>query len=170
MHIRPEHAIDVAAIRAVTAAAFKDAPFSDQTEPAIVDALRAAGALSVSLVAIEDSQVVGHAAFSPIEIAPLETTGALSDWYGLGPVSVRPDRHGHGIGQALIRAGLSELKALHAAGCVVLGDPAYYGHFGFAPNPALSYCDAASPYLQSLTFHGPPPHGEVRYHPGFGAA
>jgi putative acetyltransferase len=166
MHIRPEHAIDVDAIRAVTLAAFTGAPLGGQAEAGIVDALRADGALSVSLVALEDSQVVGHVAFSPVEIGAADG----GDWYGLGPVSVRPDRQGHGIGQALIRAGLSELKALHAAGCVVLGDPAYYGHFGFAPNPALSYRDAASPYLQSLTFHGPPPHGEVRYHPGFGAA
>jgi putative acetyltransferase len=165
VHIRPEQPADADAIRRVTAAAFADIAESDQTEPRIVDALRAAGALTVSLVAIEGGEIVGNVAFSPVAI----TTGE-GDWYGLGPVSVRPDRQRRGIGQALVRAGLGDLRTMHAAGCVVLGDPAYYGRFGFAADPALAYHGAASPYLQRIVFHGPPPQGEVRYHAGFGDA
>ncbi len=165
MHIRPEQPADAAAIRRVTAEAFRDIPYSDQTEPDIVEALRAAGALSVSLVAIESGEIVGRVAFSPVAITTSE-----GDWYGLGPVSVRPNRQRRGIGQALVRAGPGDLKTLHAAGCVVLGDPAYYGRFGFEPDPALAYQGATSPYLQRLVFHGPPPGGEVRYHSGFGDA
>jgi putative acetyltransferase len=65
MRIRDEQEDDAAAIRAVTMAAFETMPYSSQTEAAIIEALRAAGALTVSLVAVEDDQVVGHIAFSP---------------------------------------------------------------------------------------------------------
>ena len=156
---RPEH---VAAIRVLTDAAFKDAPHSAQTEARIVDALRAAGALTLSLVAVEDGEVVGHAAFSPVTI-----NGAESNWYGLGPVSVRPDRQRRGLGQGLIRNGLQQLKAMDAAGCVVLGDPGYYGRLGFESDPELYYGDVPPGYFQRLTFTGAAPKGEVSYHPGF---
>jgi putative acetyltransferase len=165
MQITPERPEDAAAIRALTEAAFKDMPHSSQTEARIIDALRAAGALTLSLVAIEEGVIVGHAAFSPVQIA-----GALDDWYGLGPVSVRPDRQRSGIGQALIREGLRRLKSAMAAGCVVLGDPAYYGRFGFEADPDLHYGAAPPVYFQRIVLEGPPPKGEVRFHPGFDAS
>jgi putative acetyltransferase len=165
MQITPERPEDAAAIRALTEAAFKDMPHSNQTEARIIDALRAARALTLSLVAIEDGVIVGHAAFSPVQIA-----GAPGDWYGLGPVSVRPDRQRSGIGQALIREGLQRLKSRKAAGCVVLGDPAYYGRFGFEADPDLHYGDAPPVYFQRIILEGPPPKGEVRFHRGFDAS
>jgi len=94
LQIRPERPGDIDAIRALTTAAFKDAPFSSGTEAGIVDVLRADGALVVSLVAEEDGRVVGHVAFSPVRIDVAE-----GDWYGLGPVSVEPARQRRGIGQ-----------------------------------------------------------------------
>jgi putative acetyltransferase len=148
----------------VTVEAFKAMPHSNQTEASIIDALRSSGALTVSLVAIEADEVIGHAAFSPVEIA----TG-VTGWYGLGPVSVRPERQGQGVGQALIHDGVRKLLSLGAAGCVVLGDPRYYGRFGFESDPALHYGGAPSPYFQRLIFHGPPPRGEVHYHSSFDA-
>ena len=163
MHIRSERPADADAIRHVTALAFAAIPESDQTEPAIVDALRADEALSVSLVAIDGDGVIGHVAFSPVEVGDI-----AHGWHGLGPVSVLPGRQGQGIGQALIRQGLEMLKSQGAAGCVVLGDPAYYGRFGFESDPAIRYGAAVSPYLQRRLFHGPSPAGEVRYHPSFG--
>ncbi|MFT4254438.1 MAG: N-acetyltransferase [Caulobacter sp.] len=164
MTIRPERPEDIAAIGAVTSAAFLGRPYSSQTEALIVAALRAAGALSLSLVAEVDGQIVGHIAFSPVDI---EVSGGA--WYGLGPVSVAPDRQKEGHGQALIREGLEQLKAMGAAGCVLLGSPLYYARFGFEPDEALTYGGESSPYLQRLVFKGKPPRGAVTYHMAFGA-
>jgi putative acetyltransferase len=164
MEIRSECAEDVDAIRAVTSAAFKNALHSSQTEVAIVDALRNAGALAVSLVAVDEEAVVGHVAFSPVTV-----NGELNGWYGLGPVSVRPDRQRNGIGQALIRAGLDRLKDLRAQGCVVLGEPRYYSRFGFVSDAQLRYRDVPPEYFQRLAFTKAEPRGEVSYHAGFDA-
>ena len=164
MHIRSEQPGDIAAIRSLTTAAFADLPYSSHTEAAIIDALRGAGALTLSLVAAEGVELLGHAAFSPVLI-----DGEDRGWYGLGPVSVRPGRQRHGIGQALIRAGLAMLQDRGAAGCVVLGEPGYYGRFGFESDPGLRYADVPAEYFQRLVFHGPPPAGTVTYHPAFAA-
>jgi putative acetyltransferase len=165
MPIRQERPGDADSIRALTAAAFKGVAHSDQTEAQIVDALRAAGALTLSLVAMRDGEIVGHVAFSPVRI-----NGATGHWQGLGPVSVWPERQRKGIGQALIREGLAQLKALASAGCVVLGDPGYYGRFGFIYDPGLVYGQAPPGYFQRLTLSGADPKGEVTYHPGFDAS
>ena len=97
MNIEQERPQDASAIRALTQAAFEGVAYSQQTEARIVDALRAAGALTISLVAMVEDRIVGHAAFSPVEI-----NGVAGGWYGLGPVSVSPALQGQGIGQALI--------------------------------------------------------------------
>jgi putative acetyltransferase len=162
--IRAEKPEDAEAIRTITKAAFAEALHSSGTEAAIVDALRAAGALTVSLVAVQNGEVVGHIAFSPITVSP-----KAKGWFGLGPVSVRPDRQGIGIGRALVRDGLSRLRVLNAAGCVVLGDPRYYGRFGFANDADLRYGGAPPEYFQRISFAGASPKGEVTYHPGFDA-
>lgn len=162
MQIEQEHPEDALAIHRLTEEAFKDIPFSQQTEARIVDALRAAGALTLSLVARQNGEIVGHVAFSAVRI-----DGEPGDWYGLGPVSVRPARQREGIGQALIRDGLERLRAMKAAGCILLGSPAFYSRFGFESDPDLYYGDVPPGYLQFLTFHGPAPKGEVTYHPGF---
>lgn len=164
MEIRSERAEDVDTIRALTQAAFEKMPFSDQTEARIIDALRAAGALPLSLVAIERQEILGHVAFSPVTI-----NGALNDWYGLGPVSVWPERQKSGIGQALIRDGLHRLTTLGANGCVLLGSPDYYSRFGFIADPRLTYGDAPAKYFQRLVLKGLPPSGEVKFHPAFEA-
>src|ERR1700761_8569377 len=97
MQIRAEHPGDHAAIRSLTTAAFQDAPHTNHVEAAIIDALRTSGALTISLVAIDKAAVIGHIAFSPVTI-----NGEHLHWYGLGPVSVRPDRQRQGIGHSLI--------------------------------------------------------------------
>jgi putative acetyltransferase len=165
MEIRSERPGDADAIRAVTSAAFRDAPHSSGTEAAIVDGLRDAGALAVSLVAIEDGEIVGHAAFSPVTI-----DSGPGRWFGLGPVSVRPDRQRRGIGGVLIRAGLERLRKSRAEGCVVLGDPAYYGRFGFRSDRGLRYRDLPGELFQKLAFVDGGAEGEVEYHPAFDAA
>jgi putative acetyltransferase len=83
--IRPENEADVRAITEVTVSAFKTLAISNHTEQFIIVALRAAKALTVSLVAEVDRRVVGHIAFSPVSISD-----GTQNWYGLGPVSVLP--------------------------------------------------------------------------------
>ncbi|MGY6270334.1 GNAT family N-acetyltransferase [Achromobacter denitrificans] len=163
MQIRPESPRDREAIFTLTQDAFKNLAHSGQTEGYIIDALREAGALTLSLVAWEDDGIVGHAAFSPVTISD-----GSADWYGLGPLAVRPDRQGRGIGAALLREGLARLEASGAAGCVVLGDPGYYGRFGFACAPALTYPGVPPEYFMALAFKHPA-RGEVAYHAGFSA-
>ena len=164
MQIRSERPGDAATIRALTDAAFKGKAFSDGTEAKVVDALRAAGALTLSLVATEDGDIVGHVAFSPVSI-----NGEAGDWYGLGPVSVWPDRQLTGIGQALIREGLQRLRSMGAGGCVLLGDPAYYARFGFENDPDLCCAGAPAWAFQRLSLDGSRPTGEASVHPAFDA-
>ncbi|HLY79658.1 MAG TPA: N-acetyltransferase [Caulobacteraceae bacterium] len=165
MQIRLERPEDATTIHALTDAAFKGMPFSDQTEARLVDALREAGALTLSLVATEGGDIVGHVAFSPVTI-----NGERGDWFGLGPVSVWPDRQRIGIGQALIREGLQRLQSLGAGGCVLLGDPAYYRRFGFESDPDLYNAGAPPGAFQRLSLNGSRPSGEARFHPAFDAA
>lgn len=161
--IRPETAGDEAEIRAVTEAAFATAPHADGDEAEIVERLRAGRDLALSLVATQDGRIVGHVAFSPVQI-----DGVHDDWYGLGPVSVLPARQRRGIGSSLIRDGLSRLSHGGAKGCVLVGDPDYYGRFGFASNGRLT-CGGIDPrYLQRLVLVPPDRQGVVRFSPAFG--
>jgi putative acetyltransferase len=117
--VRAERPGDASAIRRV-----HEAAFPTPAEATLVDALRTAGRLAVSLVALEADTVVGHVAFSP-----LDAPGGL----GLAPLGVAPARQRRGIGAELVRAGLDACRAAGAAFVVVLGEPAYYARFGFAP-------------------------------------
>lgn len=164
MIIRSETPADSQAIRILTTAAFQGIEHSSQTEAAIIDALREADALSISLVAEQDGRIVGHVAFSPVRI-----NGAHCGWFGLGPVSVLPALQRSGVGSSLIREGLEFLKLHGAWGCVVLGDPNYYSRFGFNSDHDLQYDDVPPEYFQSLALTGEPAKGEVAYHEGFEA-
>jgi putative acetyltransferase len=147
--IRDETDADIAAIAEVTIAGFKTLEISNQTEQSIVKALRAAKALTVSLVAEADGLVVGHIAFSPVTISD-GTVG----WHGLGPVSVLPEYQRKGIGKALVLEGLSRLRNLNARGCCLVGHPAYYKKFGFKNMPGL-VCEGAPPEVfLALAFDG----------------
>jgi putative acetyltransferase len=162
--IRSELPGDVDAIRAVTSAAFAATSYGSGSEAAIVDALRQSGALTVSLVAV-DGGVVGHVGFSPVRI-----DGVRGSWYGLGPVSVQPERQRNGIGEQLIRDGLARLRQLGAEGCVVLGDSGYYRRFGFVSDPGLHYRGVSQKYFQRLVIGGAVPKGEVTYDAAFWVA
>ncbi len=120
MIIRKETTSDIEAISQVTTAAFRTLPISNHTEQFIIEALRTAGALTLSLVAEIDGRVVGHVAFSPVIISD-----GAKDWYGLGPVSVLPEYQKQGIGKSLINEGLSLLKQLNGISCALVGDPNY---------------------------------------------
>jgi putative acetyltransferase len=119
--IRSELVKDAVAIRAV-----HEASFPTPAEAELVDALRAAGRLSVSLVAEAEGLPVGHVAFSPVTAGP-----ALG--MGLAPLAVLPAYRRHGIGAGLVREGLATCARAGIGFVVVLGSPRYYGRFGFAP-------------------------------------
>ncbi|QIB67662.1 N-acetyltransferase [Kineobactrum salinum] len=151
-------------VHQITEQAFLSAPHSDHTEQYIVDALRHAGALTVSQVARIDEEAVGHVAISPVTLS----SGA-SGWFGLGPISVLPEYQGRGVGSKLMKSSLAALEAMGASGCVVLGDPGYYGRFGFEVVDGLVYPGVPAEYFQALSFSDKLPEGEVSYHEAFSA-
>jgi putative acetyltransferase len=118
--LRPEQPADAAAIAVVHRAAF-----AGHDEVRIVEALRTAGALSVSLVAVLDGGIVGHVAMSPVTVDE-RVVGV-----GLAPVGVLPEHQRRGIGGDLCRRALDVARSIGWRACVVLGHPAYYPRFGF---------------------------------------
>ena len=162
MIIRNEQESDTEVIFKITQAAFADHPYSNQTEQFIVNALRAAKALAVSLVAEIDGKVIGHIAFSPVTISD-----GSQNWHGLGPVSVLPAFQRKGTGKSLIKEGLDLLKTLGAQGCVLVGDPGYYERFGFKNPPHLRHEGVPPENLLVLPFSEHIPHGVVTFHRAF---
>ena len=162
MIVRAETDRDREGIREVDIAAFRDHPYSRQTEHLIVEALRAADALEVSLVAESEGEVVGHVAFSAASIG-----GSSTGWLLLGPVAVQPARQGEGIGRALLEAGLDALRSRGAGGCVLVGDPAFYRRFGFARYPGVAWRGVPDENVLCLLLSGEMPTGEVAHHPAF---
>lgn len=162
LDIRPEAPNDFLKIREILTAAFASHPHSNQSEYLLVEALRSAGALEVSLVATIDGRPVGHIAFSKVQI-----NGNPSMWFGLAPVSVLPQFQNKGIGHALVLAGLEAISNLGAHGCVLLGDPNYYNRFGFRANPALILEGVPPEHFLSLPVLGTIVNGNVSYHPAF---
>jgi putative acetyltransferase len=162
--IRNETPNDAGAITEVTIAAFKTMAISQHTEQYIVEALRAAKVLTLSLVAEMDGRVIGHIAFSPVTLSD-----GTPNWYGLGPVSVLPEHQRKGIGKTLIAQGLSGLKDLNARGCCLVGHPEYYRKFGFMNVSGLVHEGVPPEVFFALSFDGHIPHGTVAFHEAFKA-
>jgi putative acetyltransferase len=161
--IRSERPTDIDAIEQVTLAAFMGKFSNNPTEHLIVNGLRNAGALSLSLVAELNKKIVGHVAFSLVTI-----NGENLNWYGLGPISVLPELQKQGVGSKLIKEGLSAIRALGAKGCVLEGSPMYYQRFGFRSYPGLIYEGSpALEYFMALPFYEDVPQGKVEYHQAF---
>lgn len=108
--------------------------------------------------------MVGHIAFSPLKLAD-RTPG----WYSVGPVSVAPERQRRGIGGALVEAGLARLRKLGAQGCVLVGEPAFYGRFGFVRAEGLELEGVPPEVLLALSFGTASPTGRVDFHAAFAA-
>ncbi|MGQ0546055.1 MAG: GNAT family N-acetyltransferase [Betaproteobacteria bacterium] len=117
--LRSEGTADAAAIRALHLAAFPTPVEAD-----LVEALREAGAASISEVAVVAGAIVGHVMLSPMSIG-----GVL----GLAPIAVAPGAQKQGIGAMLMRRALQRAREMGAGAVVLLGEPAYYRRFGFAP-------------------------------------
>jgi putative acetyltransferase len=164
MIIRKETKSDIEAIFEITKLAFEDHPYSNNTEQFIINALRTVGALTVSLVAEKDDQVVGHIAFSPVTFSD-----SSENWYGLGPVSVLHDHQNHGIGTSLVNKGLALLKDMGAMGCVLVGDPKFYRRFGFKSFGGLSHEGVPQENVLAMPFGDSVPKGTVHFHKAFTA-
>ncbi len=137
MIIRDERPSDIAGILALLAR------LMGVQEAQLVDDLRADGDAALSLVAEEESRLVGHSLFSPLE-APFR---ALA----LAPLAVARDRQGAGIGSALIRQGLERVRRDGWEAVFVLGEPDYYGRFGFDVAKAAGFdCPYSGPFFMAL--------------------
>jgi putative acetyltransferase len=165
MRIRPELDGDQAAVRRV-----HDLAFGQEGEGQLVEALREGGWSRLSLVAEEGGRVVGHVLYSDLAIRTAQgAVGALA----LAPLAVRPEAQGHGIGSALVRESLRRLRAGGHRIALVVGDPRYYGRFGFSAELALPLaCEYAGPHFMALelkpgALRGV--RGDVRYAPPFQA-
>ncbi|RUP11010.1 GNAT family N-acetyltransferase [Hyphomicrobium sp.] len=161
MLIRDETAGDITAISRLVTEAFLTLAQSTGTEASIVEKLRADGALTLSLVAEEEGEVIGYLAASSARI------GTQDGWGLIGPIAVLPSRHRQGVGTALMAEALRRLRAT-SRGATLVGDPAYYGRFGFRAFPGLSVAGCPPEVVQALPFDGNEPRGEVIHHPAFG--
>ena len=162
--LRNETPADFQAIGEVTEAAFATLKSENITEHFIVETLRAAGALAVSLVAELDGRLIGHIAFSPVVLSD-----GTPGWCGLGPVSVLPEFQRQGVVKALIQEGLARLRGLHARGCCLVGHPEYYPKFGFVNVPGLGHEGVPPEVFFALSFDGHYPQGTAVFHPAFAA-
>ena len=165
IHIRSEQAADTARITKVTELAFREAAHTCGREHAIVEGLRAAGALALSLVAVSELGIVGHVAASPVTVSE-----AAGDWFGIGPISVLPCCQRQGIGSRLMEAALSQLRARGARGCVLVGDPRFYTRFGFQSDATLVVPEVPSEVSLSLRFVPGDDHGTAIFHGAFTVA
>ncbi|WP_341367821.1 N-acetyltransferase [Yoonia sp. BS5-3] len=165
MLIRPETPANIDVIHDLTQAAFAPKAFSDGTEGPIINAMRDAGDLTLSLVAEDAGTIIGHVAFSPAHISE-----AAGDWYGLGPISVREDRQGQGIGRALIEAGIATLAEQGAAGCVLTGNPNIYQRIGFRSDGNLHHAGTEDRHVHWRLINGAAPKGQLRFAPALDAA
>lgn len=159
--VRDERPGDADVIRRVLRAAFPS-----DAESRLVDALRADDLLRVALVAELDGRVVGHIGLSPVTVAGSERG------LGLAPLAVEPAHQRQGIGAALVAAALQRCRAGSAEFVVVLGEPAYYGRFGFRPASDWGLVDdyeggAAFQAIELRAGTIPRAAGLVRYAPPF---
>lgn len=161
MLIRNETTNDIPATSRLVTEAMLMLAQSSGTEASIVEALRADGALALSLVAEEDGEVVGYLAASAARI------GKQHGWGLIGPLAVLPSRQRQGIGTALMAEALRRLRAT-SRGAALVGDPVYYSRFGFRAFPGFGVTGCSPEVVQALPFDETAPCGELIHHPAFG--
>jgi len=142
--------------------------FGQQAEAGLVDALVANGDSVVELVAEEDGQVVGHILFSRLYV---ENGRKKTPAVALAPLAVEPSFHGTGIGGALVREAHVRLKAAGETLAIVLGDPQYYGRFGYKHARAEKFeSEFQGEALQALAWGDAPESGKLVYASAFNTA
>lgn len=162
MEIRDERPAEAREIGVLVRAAFAGKAYSDGTEAAVLDGLRDTDGLVLSLVAAAPGGLIGQIAASEVRL------DGRPGWAGIGPVAVRPDRQRQGIGSALMRAALARLEAAGFDGVVLVGDPGYYGRFGFAPQEGLVSPGLPQSHVMGLGLTGAAPRGAIDWHSAFG--
>lgn len=167
MILRNERPSDVTRITAIQYAAFKDhplhAPGAEPTEQLIVERLRDAGSLTLSLLAEKSGAAVAHIALSPAHVG-----ADASGWFLLGPIGVLPEHQNQGLGSALVRESLRLIQDQGAFGVVLVGDPRFYGRFGFASVPGLTWPGVPDQFVLAACFGGRTPQGPIQGHAAFG--
>ena len=159
MLIRNATPADYDAIRAL----MEDA-FDRSAEAMLVEALRRDNDAIIDIVADNVGPTVGHAMFSRMA-APFRALG-------LGPIAVVANARGHGVAAKLIRHGLEEAARSGYRGVFVLGDPAFYGRFGFEADLARGFTSlyaGAHFMVAPLGRNLPARVGNVAYAPAFAA-
>src|SRR5262245_36218957 len=121
--VRPERPEDVPRVRQVNELAFEQ-----RTEADLVERLQQSCTDTLSLVALEENDVIGHILFTPVVV---EGEGRGVTGMGLAPMAVLPDRQRQGVGSQLVRRGLEILRERGCPFVVVVGHPEYYPRFGF---------------------------------------
>ena len=160
MSIRAATARDREAIRLV-----EEHAFGQNAEAGLVDALVEGGDTLLELVAEEDGHVVGHILVSRLYV---EQGGGQFPAVALAPLAVEPSFHGTGIGGALVREAHLRLKQAGEKLSIVLGDPAYYGRFGYVHGRAAAFeSDYQCEALQALAWGDAPQSGKLVYAPAF---
>jgi putative acetyltransferase len=157
-----------APIAAMTVAAFARAYGTGQAEADLIARLRAEGDVVVERAAFAGEELVGHILFS--RVRDNARSGRIA---GLAPVSVRVGRQKSGIGTALIRSGLDACRVRGIGAVIVLGDPAYYGRFGFSATLGGKLaCAYSGPHFQALELVSSALDGVMRvdYAPAFAAS
>jgi len=164
MRTRSETDADMELVYAVNVAAF---PTSAEAE--LVNRLRESTDSFISLVAEEESRIVGHILFSPVILGSEHHLKLM----GLAPMAVCPENQKQAIGSALVEAGLKQCERAGIGAVVVLGHPEYYPRFGFipasqfeirseydVPDEVFMATEIRRGYLDNV-------HGTIRYHPAF---
>ncbi|KZM47807.1 N-acetyltransferase [Labrenzia sp. OB1] len=129
--LRPSTEADIQSIETLYRSAFPE----EDLVPLVRQLLRARDGV-LSLVAVSGDDIVGHVIYTRCTVEPGGHTLAL-----LGPLCSARSVRKQGIGSRLVRAGLEHLAAWQTVQVLVLGDPEYYGRFGFMPR-----CPIAPPY------------------------
>jgi putative acetyltransferase len=156
MKLHLEETADEAALRAIY-----EATFGQLTEATLVQNLRTDGDLILSLIAYWD-EPVGHIAFSGLSLDSAPSIRGC----GLAPLAIIPAAQGQGVGTLLVKEGLKRMKAEGYDVVLVLGEPEYYGRFGFTTKLARQLKTLYDgPYLQALALSdkGKEAHGPVSY-------
>ena len=141
--------------------------FGQLAEAGLVDALTSDGDTGLELVAVEDGQVIGHVLFSRLYVV----RKGMADFpaVALAPLAVDPSFHGTGIGGALVREAHRRLREAGEKLSVVLGDPAYYGRFGYSRQRAEKFeSEYQGEALQALAWADAPESGRLVYAAAFG--
>ena len=167
IHIREEQIDDIQSVHNLNTLAFET-----DAEADLVDLLRENARPVISLVAVDGDALVGHIMFTPVELSSNPSLKIL----GLAPIAVMPDRQRCGIGSALASEGLDRCSRTGAGAVVVLGYPAYYPRFGFAPASTMNIdCEYDVPdevfmVIELVAGHLSGTGGTIKYHTAFADA